>query len=279
MNPIRRVLLALDPAAPRMEVFDAIAALVDPASVEVTGLFVEDDALLRLSSLPFAVEIRRGGLPRALNAATLQAQLEERARTMRAAFEDAARSRHLRARFTVTRGEVVAELLRAAAEADVLVIGRSFRTAGTRTWLGAALERLGAPTPHGAAPPQETGTAGAVRTSLLLVHEPWAEGSRVLLLDDGSAAGAAARERAEELARGEDLALEVRRLAGEPEGAPPLLPPGAEHSPARGLAALRELCRRLDVRVLVLPDTPALHAAVDVPTLVRDLPASVILAR
>lgn len=268
MNPIRRVLLALDPAAPRTEVFDAIAALVDPANVEVTGLFVEDDALLRLSSLPFAVEIRRGGPPRALDAAALQAQLEERARTIRAAFEAAARSRHLRARFTVTRGEVVAELLRAAAEADVLVIGRSFRTAGARTWLGAALERLGEASPE-----------AVLRTNLLFVHEPWAEGSRVLLVDDGSEAGAAARERAEGLARGEGLGLEVRRLASEGDGPLPLLPPGEAPTPERGLAALRELCRRLDVRVLVLPDTPALHRAVDVPALVRDLPASVILAR
>jgi hypothetical protein len=274
VNPIRRVLLALDPAAPRTEVFDAIAALVDPANVEVTGLFVEDDALLRLSSLPFAVEIRRGGPPRALDAAALQAQLEERARTIRAAFEAAARSRHLRARFTVTRGEVVAELLRAAAEADVLVIGRSFRSAGVRTWLGAALERLGE-APPAAGPRSEP----VLRTSLLFVHEPWAEGSRVLLLDDGSEAGAAARERAEGLARGEGLGLEVRRLGSEGEGPPPLLPPGEAPAPERGLAALRDLCRRLDVRVLVLPDTPALHGVLDVPALVRDLPASVILAR
>jgi hypothetical protein len=270
MNPVRRVLMALDPAAPRPEAFDAIAALFDPAEVELTGLFVEDDALRRLSTLPCALEVRRSGLRRqAFDTNALDAQFAERAAAIRSTFETAARLHRMRAHFLVARGEVLTELRRAASDADVLVVGRSFRSAGTRTWLGAALEQLGAGTDPSTGPVR-------AHASVLFVHEPWAEGSRVLLVDDGSDAAGVARDQARLLARAQGLALETRHIGEGHAG--PLLHAGAP-SPARGLEALRGLCRQLDVRVLVLPDSTSIRAAIDVPMLVRDLPASVILTR
>jgi nucleotide-binding universal stress UspA family protein len=252
-----RAVIALDPAAPLAEVFEALIALSERAPPEVEVVFVEDDNLLRLASLPGMVEVAgyAHSAPRALPPDRLRMQLDERAARIRRACEHARLELSLQSRFTILRGEVVDSLLRVAAGADLLVVGRSLRSAGLRTWLGAAPEQLAA---------RFATTGGAA--SLMFVHEPWRTGRCILRIDpaDGEPA-ALSRHLAEGLGRREGLPVEAIELpaAGEP---------------AALNRWLREQCSRFDPRVLVLPLT-GIGERLALTALLEDLPASVLISR
>lgn len=254
-NPNVRVVVALDPADPRDEPFEALAALLDPERIDVTALFVEDDNLARLAALPGAQEVRSGPAPRRalLDSAGLQQQLARRAERVQRTCERAALRLRLRIdRFQIRRGEVLAELELAAREAELLVVGRSLRSAASRTWLGAGPERLGS----------ALGGEGAPR-GVLFVHEPWRTGSAVLTVDDGSRGAERARNLAEALADTERLPLrtfDARGARPRPE-------------------VLARACSETDARVLVLPRSIVGRGADDVAALVSELPASVLLTR
>lgn len=254
-DPSVRVVVALDPAAPRDEPFEALAALLDPERIEVTALFVEDDNLARLAALPGAQEVRRGPAPRraALDSASLQQQLSRRAERVQRTCERAAERWRLRVdHFLVRRGEVLAELEQAAREAELLVVGRSLHSAASRSWLGAGPERLGTALTGERAP-----------RGVLFVHEPWRTGSSVLTVEDGSRGGARARNLASALAETERLPLRTFDAHG------------AKPRPE----VLARACAETDARVLVLPRTIVGRGAEDVAALVAELPASVLLTR
>ena len=248
-----RVVVALDPAAPRDEAFEALAALLDPERIVVTALFIEDDNLARLAALPGAREVRHGPVPRlaAFDAANLERQFGQRADRVRRTCEvAAARLRLHLEHFHVRRGEVLAELERAGEEAELLVVGRSLRSAAARSWLGANPEYLG-------------GTGEKAPGGILFVHEPWRTGTSVLVVDDGGRGGSRARSFAEALAEAEHLPL--------------------RSVDARGAKPRRErlirACEEADARVLVLPRAIVRRDAGELATLVADLPASVLLTR
>ena len=258
MNPDDlRAVIALDPAAPLAEVFEALIALSERAPPEVEVVFVEDDNLLRLASLPGMVEVAgfADSAPRALPPDRLRTQLDERAARIRRACDHARLELRLQSRFTILRGEVLDSLLQAAAGADLLVVGRSLRSAGLRTWLGAAPERLAA---------RLATTGGAA--SLMFVHEPWRTGRCILRIDPGNGEPAALPRRlAEGLGRREDLPVEAVALP-------------ADGDPLALNRWLRERCGRFDPRVLVLPLT-GVGERLDLTALLEDLPASVLISR
>lgn len=257
-----RVLIALDPAAPREESLEALLAL-DQGELEITGLFVEDDALLRLASLPCAREVSTAAVAAPLDTGALHRQLDRRARSMQRSLLRASSRRDLRLEFSVRRGNVTEEVLAAASGAQVLVIGRSLRSAGWRSWLGAPPERL----------LERRGEAPSI---LMFVHEPWATGSSVLVYEAPGDAGDRTLELGRALARREGLRLVlVSREAGA------ALPAGVD---ARVLCAgpdagaLRTLCLREDARALLLPD-PAGEAVPALGELLSSLPASLLVVR
>lgn len=261
----RRILIALDPAAPRRDALEAVASLCRQSQAELTAVFIEDANLSRLATLPFAREIRMTGVgSRTLDSNLLRLQLDACAREFEQVFEQARNRLRTQVRFLRLRGDVLTELQRAAANADLLVVGRSLQSAGLRTWLGVPPERLVEAVAQSPAP-----------VSLLFVDEPWATGRSVLLVDDGSAAAQRAAEQAAAIAEADELPLEACRLEArnadydEPD---PL--PGV-----RDLDALRRLCAERGPRLLVLPDTPAIRAQIDLRELLGDLPASVAIIR
>lgn len=251
---LRRIVVAPDPAAPRDDVFQALLAVCDAADADITTLFVEDDNLLRLAALPGSVEIRTVPAPssRRLDPDALRAQYDQRAGEIRARSEHAALALRLHTRFAVVRGDVPTELARAGAGADVLVIGRAQRSAGVRTWLGVAPERLLALL-HPSPPPP----------ALLFVHEPWRSGRCVTVLDSGDPAGARARTLAAAVARREQLPLEVLEVLDE--------------RGTSGPESLRRMCIRRAPRVLVMPLALAGDGGLDAAAMVRDLPTSLLL--
>lgn len=261
-----RIMIALDPAAPRAEALLALKAFRGKAQLELIGVFIENSDLQRLATLPIAREVRLTGTqPDPFNAQSLREQFDACARAMEQILHEAQRSLEARIRFQVLRGNVLVELQRAAAEMDWLIIGRSLRSAGPRTWLGMTPERIASAVANGPAPVQ-----------LLFVHEPWATGRSVLLLDDGTQAGQRAHEHALMMATADQLPLKTAYLlpadlAADTEPA---------HKPViTSLQALRRECGSEDPRVIVIPDTPAVRDVIDFEQLLQDLPASVAITR
>jgi nucleotide-binding universal stress UspA family protein len=90
------------------------------------GLFVEDINLLRLAELPFAMEQGRfSGTRRFLDTEQLERQLRAQEQRVRRTLEAFAQRAQVRWSFEVKRGVVAPELLGAAGEDDLVVVGRS----------------------------------------------------------------------------------------------------------------------------------------------------------
>ncbi len=261
----RRILIALDPAAPRRDALEAVATLCRRGQAELTAVFIEDANLSRLATLPFAREIRVTGFAsRALDSNLLRLQLDACAREFEQAFEQARNRLRTQVRFRRLRGDVLTELRRALADADLLVVGRSLQSAGLRTWLGVAPEQLVDAVAQSPAP-----------VSLLFVDEPWATGRSVLVLDDGSEVAQRAAEQGAAIAEADDLPLEVcgLHISEEDYDEPDPIPRITD------LAELRRLCAQRSPRLLLLPDTPKVREHVDLRELLGDLPASVAIIR
>lgn len=124
----RRILVALDASRESLAALDAAAALAARLQAELMGLFIEDADLLNLAALPFSREaplLSRAG--RILDPERLEQELKSKAAIARQALARRAESLHLQWSFRIARGRVEAELLAAAAEADLIAVGKSTR--------------------------------------------------------------------------------------------------------------------------------------------------------
>ena len=118
----RRIVVALDGAAPGTAALEAAAALAARLRAELVIVFVEDVDLLHLAALPFAREI---GFPsaasRELDVAAMERLLRLRAEEARSLVAALAERTPLTWSFEVTRGPLTEALLAAAAEAELVV--------------------------------------------------------------------------------------------------------------------------------------------------------------
>lgn len=123
---IRQVLVALDASSHSLAALRLAIELAAQANAELLGLFVEDTRLLHLAKSPHA---RRVLYPSAkqqpLNGAGMEEMLRAQAEQARQALLSLAGHAQVRWSFRVVRGEVTTEVLAAASDADVLVLGRT----------------------------------------------------------------------------------------------------------------------------------------------------------
>ncbi len=132
MNPrsteftVRRVLVALDASAHSLAALEMALDLAVVAKAELVGLFVEDANLLRLAESPQAREVLYpSAQQRPLTLATMEQRLRAQGEQARRAMASLANPAQVRWSFRVVRGEVNAEVLAAAAEMDVLALGKT----------------------------------------------------------------------------------------------------------------------------------------------------------
>jgi len=122
---VRRILVPLDASSHSMSALDIAAELASYFNAELMGLFVEDINLLRLAESPFAQEISFfSPVFRRLDREHLKLQLRIQAERMRAALVSRAARADVPWSFRVTRGGVPTEVLAAAAEADMTIMGK-----------------------------------------------------------------------------------------------------------------------------------------------------------
>lgn len=225
----RRILVGMDASAASQDAVAAAALLAARLGSALTGLFVEDEDLLRLAGLPFAGILRTpGGGREPIDRAAAEAELRAVASHVREALELAASTNRVSFSFRVTRGRVVQELLAAAAEADLVVLGAAGHGRSGRGAVG------------------ETARAAAARApaSVLLLARGSGLGGPAVAVDDGTPAGVRALAAA-------------RRIS--PEDRPPvvLVPKGGDLSGLVGPVA------RLRPALVVLPASEESGARVE----------------
>lgn len=167
----RRIVVGLDASRSSLDALAAAAAVAARLGSDLAGLFVEDEDVLRLAALPFAGIVRiPTGERAALDRASLESELRALAAGAREALAREAAGRRVAFTFRIARGRVVPEVLAAAREADLLVLG----TGGHR--------RSG----HGEVGATARAAVAGAPTSVLLLRRGGRLGDPVVAVDDGN---------------------------------------------------------------------------------------------
>jgi hypothetical protein len=133
----RRIAVALDASEHSLHVLGLAAGIAAALEAELEGVFVEDADLLRLAGLPFMREFRLATLgEEAVDAERLQRELRATARRVRETLEDSARRLGVTCSFRVWRGDLQAEILSAALDAEMFTLSRIGRFAPLRRQAG-----------------------------------------------------------------------------------------------------------------------------------------------
>lgn len=225
---IKRILVALDASPHSLTALETAAQLARHFRAELLGLFVEDARLLRLTRTPHATEISFvSGIRRRMNAQEVEWQLRAQAMRIREVFEGVAQRKHVRWSFRVQRGRIESEVVSAASEADLLVLGKTGLSIIRRRRLGSTARAVLSKPPtltlllhHGAhlgipALVIYDGTSAAKKglqagTAMVDRLAPLT----VVIVADEEEAAKALRSEVREWARGTDLKIQCRRLIG-----------------------------------------------------------------
>lgn len=121
-RPASRIVIALDTSGPADYVLEIAQYVHAGSTAELVGLFIEDTRLLRYTESRLTREIVLSGGVRPLERRALERQIRAQAQRVRRHFEAAAAKRGLRHAFRVARGEIIAEWIRGAAEAEALIV-------------------------------------------------------------------------------------------------------------------------------------------------------------
>ncbi len=145
---IRRVLVALDESDASRTALEAATELAARFEAELVGLFVQDANLTRLSQIPFVREVGRFSASRhEIDNGEMARHLHIQALRMRRTFADAVRQRRVRWRFRVERGQVEQQVISAARQADILIVGASGWTLASSRRLGRTVRAIIAQAP------------------------------------------------------------------------------------------------------------------------------------
>ncbi len=194
----RRVLVALDSSAASGTTLEIAAGLAAASACELSGLFVEDQDLLRLAELPFAQEIQlTRAISRTLAPEQLLRDLHAQAESFRAAMARQAQHHRLAWSFQITRGRSDEAILLAAMAGDIIAMARGF---GPLSQVGRYSRRV------------RLIAARAPGPLLLAAESPSRRPGPILLPYDGSPAANQMLEMGVQLARAQRNVLEVMLL-------------------------------------------------------------------
>lgn len=229
-DAFRRMIIALSAGAASEEGLAAAAELAALMGLTIEGLFIEDEAVLGLSALPFLREIEAGSLAsRPFEAARLEAEMRLAAGARHRALAEAARRTRTEVRFQAVRGEIEAVVSRSAGAADIMVViepgGAAERTSHAAVTMRRAAMRSSASVLYVPAPVGRRRGAVAVvlqagkdETDILWLAARIAAASGNELLALSAGADAADRQRIVEFAGRAGLAadrVKLRRLADD----------------------------------------------------------------
>lgn len=146
---IRRILVAVDGSTASASALQASAELAQRERAELVGLYVEDLNLVRFAGLPFAREV---GITlcerRRVDVRNMERAMRGQALRARVALERIVERLRLQGTFRVARGAVIEELLVAAREADLIVLGAAGVEPALRRRVGETLRGVVARAQH-----------------------------------------------------------------------------------------------------------------------------------
>lgn len=126
---IRSIAVAIDNSPYGRASLEAAAGIAARLSAELIGIFIEDINLIRMAGLPFVEEVRfYSSTTGRIDPDKLEGTLRKQAAEARALLERTAGQLTVRHSFRVSRGNVPEEVMGAAPEADLLVLGRQGRS-------------------------------------------------------------------------------------------------------------------------------------------------------
>lgn len=273
---IGRIVVAVDAGEGSEFALELARHLSEAVSPELLGLFVENVHLLDHTRSRLAREITRSGRERPLERGRLERQIRDESLRARTRFEQAATRLGVRHSFRVARGEIAAELLQQAAEAEALVLSLAERAAPPDPWVRATVERL----------------IGSELPVLLFAREGWRRGRSIaVVIEDADTLHAPARAAAR-LARHSGSPLTVlltgRALEDRAAAAARVVDAVAARGAAVGdviairavtAEALARAMRLCQARLLVLPGGDARAEAELVIELLRRLPSALMIVR
>lgn len=139
----KRIVIALDTDSLSSPAIETAAGLAIALHAELAALFIEDINLRRLAALPFAMEFGvASAQSRRFDVAALERALGAQVRKLRRALRDASRGLPLGWTLEVVRGDLVALVLDRTTMADILVLGRTRRTGYSGGPAGRAMARV-----------------------------------------------------------------------------------------------------------------------------------------
>jgi nucleotide-binding universal stress UspA family protein len=197
---VRRILVALDVSKHSLAALEAAVRLAASMEAELLGIFVEDLNLLRVAALRGARQIcYPSAIAESLDLATMERDLRVRAEQARKALSAVAERAQVPWSFRVVRGQVASEVLAAAPEADLLILGKAGGSMIGRT-VGSTARAVAAHAPR----------------NLLFVERSSSFGPEILAVYDGSTGSRQALGAAARLASAADKGLTVLIAAQEP---------------------------------------------------------------
>ncbi|NLF10901.1 MAG: universal stress protein [Anaerolineaceae bacterium] len=223
---VRRILVAVDASHHSIAALEAAVELATRFQAELLGLYVEDINLLRLAQLPFAREVGTfsAGVRR-LDVTEVERQIRVQTVRARRIFESRTGRTTVQWSFRVTRGSVPQEVVTAASDADLLVVGRAGWSLLRKGRLGTTARAIVARSPSMAlllpggaclASPVTVVFDGSARAERALeVAESLLDDDRrlrVLLLANGHERLAPLREQVDTWLQGRELDVRYRAL-------------------------------------------------------------------
>jgi nucleotide-binding universal stress UspA family protein len=120
---VRRIAVALDASEQSRRLLDLASGIAAALEAELEGVFVEDADLIRLAGLPFLREFRLSTLGEdSIDAERLQREMRATARRVKETLERSAGRIGCAWSFRVWRGDVEAEILSAALDAEMFTL-------------------------------------------------------------------------------------------------------------------------------------------------------------
>ncbi len=273
---ITRILVALDTSPYSQAALEAASDLAVLLHAELVGLFVEDADLLRLASLPFARELLYAGqAEEQIDGHAMERALKAEAEQIRRALQLTAGRRQIQWSFRVARGRVAKEVLTAAHDFDLVVMGQASRRTGPAARVGNTARALARQAPR---------TVAFLRPGSRF-------GKPVVVVFDSSESAMAALATGARLAEEDHRNLVVILIGATPEDIAPLRDQAHSWLHQRGLQArtveLRQAhagdviyaLRREGGRVLVLGGDSPLAAQQSLDVFFRQIGYPIIVAR
>lgn len=222
-HPIQRILVALDSSQASLTALIEAVNLAAGFEAQVLGLYVEDINLVRLAQVSFTQEVGLfSGTSRHLEVRYVERQFRGQAGRARQALAALAEPAGVEWSFQVVRGNISRELLRAASDADLIILGRT----GASSFAGP--RRLGS-------------TARAVMSQAprltLVLQRGVRLGTPIFVMYDGSPVAQKALVAAAQILQGQKSFITVLLLSENTEAAQRLQPEAEAGLKAQGITA------------------------------------------